>query len=61
MNKENDFCKLWDDVYVTNFHACTYDNFIFYSIIYCYITINPPFLSYFNVKLFQYKKLLFSK
>lgn len=45
INKENDFCKLWEDVYVTNSHACMYDKFIFYSIIYCYNPIKPPFSS----------------
>lgn len=49
MNKENDFCKLWDDVYVTNFHAVRTTT-LFSTQLYIVITINPPpLLSYINV------------
>lgn len=48
INKENDFCKLWEDVYVTSSHACMYDKTSLFSIqLYIVIILKslPFFLS----------------
>lgn len=48
INKENDFCKLWKDVYVTSSHACMYAKISLFSIqLYIVIILKslPFFLS----------------